>query len=101
MNSGMTFCYWSRVKSVAIFIVWRQTNEMCLLYEPRPWLGFTYENKQQAVCFFCFLFPPPQKKSANGLSGGLGWFGFLGSPYARDCYIGAALESSQKPPNPH
>ena len=32
--------------------------------------------------------------------GGLGWcFGFLGSPYERDCYLGVPLESQATNPN--
>ena len=39
--------------------------------------------------FFGFLIP-----SANGLIVGLGWwFGFLGSPYERDCYSEVPLKS--------
>ena len=66
-----------------VFIIWTSA------------LAWVYTRKQATGDhLFLFFIPPPQKKTANGLSGGLGWFGFLGSPYERDCSIGAPLESS-------
>ena len=58
------------------------------------------------VIFHCYVTLPKVICYFRGdvvsqwLMGGLGWwFGFLGSPYERDCYVGAPLESQTTNPS--
>ena len=40
-----------------------------------------------------------KRRVFSGTSGDHGWFGFLGSPYERACYLGVPVESQTTNPN--
>ena len=50
------------------------------------------------TCGRCFFFGLAFQQMVNWWFGAR-WFGFLGSPYERDCYLGVSLESQTTNPN--